>query len=808
MTSGAPGSSPASAQSPPSGLTRGIRGALICALVVAGLLMGFRLWATDGARAFFYQTEFTPSFSIACGKGFRNIGGAKGDEVRAFLAGKGQAPSCDAVFAANPELVEPNILQYQTISLQYAFGHLWKGFGVGWHTAGIVVGGLVAFLAYAAYFLASRFLGFIPSLLIGLTGALAIGPLATYAVDIRDFSKAPFILMLLGLFFAIAFGDRERLVRYGLAAALVTGIGIGFRSDVSLFLLLMPLAFLIRILQAGTRWPALAGLATFVVVCLAINTFLLDFSQGLGRNFPHFVVLGHARQFLLHAGLIPSPQGAMTVYNDIYVHALVGMFTTGAGGQAPAYASLAYDEAGRRFLVELVKVFPANELVLAISAAYRSLFPFLKASDGAALMLLVISGFAAILSLRAKGALFVALAIALAGLTGVQFDPRHYLHVFILGLILIAILAATLVDAGGARIAGERWAGVRPLLWAEPPQGYGWRPALVFAGLCLLAPGLLLLARGLQERSVAAMIETIGRFPRQELAFVETDGEAGTRNRVFDLTGVATGGYFAMTFAGPQQCDFARTAITVDYAEDDAFYRWPFRMDLPAGEIRTAYFPAPVYPGRKGLSAVTVTGLKPGCDIALARLKPDRAFIPFHYVDGMPAEPAYHRHPLLDGTDLVLWRARRALGLEACAIDQIALSGNRPPERIERALDIPRAIVFEADPGPDGISSDHLDIGLGEITVDGRSFPLSTMRLETISAPVFPIKRNLNILDKPLKIGSETLPHGFGAHAPSRFAVMLPEALRGKAGHLSFVAGIDAQTGGAGTVNLSVCLVK
>ena len=787
---------------------RRVRGALLCALVLVGLLMGLRLWATDGARGFFYQTEFAPAFSIACGKGFRNIGGAKGDEVRAFLAGRGPVPTCDGVFTANPEMVEPNILQYQTISLQYAFGHLWKGLGVGWHAAGIVLGVLVALLAFAAYFLASQFLGFAPSLLIGLTGALAIGPLATYAVDIRDFSKAPFIVMLLGLFFAITFGDRARLMRLGLAAALVACIGIGFRSDVSLFLLLTPLAFLIRAIRADARASALTGLAIFALVCLAFNTLLLDFSHGLGRNFPHFVVLGHARQFLLHAGLIPSPQGAMTVYNDIYVHALVGMFTTGAGGQAPAYASLAYDEAGRRFLIELIKVFPANELTLAVSAAYRSLFPFLKASDSAALALLVIACFTAILSLRAKGALFVALAIALAGLTGVQFDPRHYLHVFILGLILVAILVATLMDAAGARVAGQRWAGMRPLLWAEPPAGYGWRPALVFAALCLSVPGILLLARGLQDRSVAAMVETIGRFPRQDLAYAETDGEAGTRNRVFDLTGVAAGGYFAMTFAGPSQCDFARTAITVDYAEDDAFFRWPFRMDLPAGEIRAAYFPAPVYPGRKGLSSATVSGLKPGCDIALARLAPDRAFVPFHYFDGLLAEPAHHRHPLMDGADLAVWRARRALGLEACAIDRIALAGNRPAERINHALTMPRAIVFDADPGPDGISSDHLDIGLGEITVDGRTFPLSTMRLETLSAPVFPVKRNLNILDKPLKIGSETIPHGFGAHAPSRFAVMLPEALRGKAGHLSFVAGIDAQTGGAGTVNLSVCLVK
>lgn len=779
-------------------------------LVAGGAYVGAKIWIKQGERGSFYQSEYGTAFSLACGKGFRNIAEGAAKPVGQFLAGKAAAPGCDEVFS-NPAttLVAPNVLQEQTVSLQYLFAGLWKFFSFDWKVAAAITAGLTALLGFATFYLARQFFGFWPAIAVGLTGSLAVGPLQRYIVDVRDFSKAPFAILLIGLFLALLFQPRQRLIPLAALSALALSVGAGFRSDVSVFFLLIPIALAVRFFNREGWKSATVALVVFFAVAAAYNQFILRYSDGLGRNFPHFVILGHATQFMTALGLEAASQGQMHFYNDHYVHQLVRMFASSMGEAEPGYATTAYDAMGQRFLVELAKLFPANEMTVAMSAVYRSLFSFMGKRDGTLLLLfastsIILTGF-----LHWRGVALVAIAVFFGGLAGVQFDERHYFHIFLIGVIMLAAAAVALA-LSALRFAAQRnvWlTGIAETL--QPvflPSLKKFSPRMAAGTLIVFIAffAILAAARVVQTSHIEKMVETIGKFEKK---FAQPIAVTPAEIR-FDMKPFVNGGYFGVALQGAEFCKTARPAVSVNYLSDNAFYAWSFALAWPLGKVDAAYFPAPATPPHNGLDTVTVKGLPDGCDVRVFQVQPNAKFVPFTFYAGALNEPAYHRHNVVDGLANATTRIKLALGQGQCVLRSAPARGGQSSQSFEQKVTMPAMIAISVDPGPDGYASDHLDIGDAVIETEHGAVRLSTMQMAYVEAPVLALKRDMNILDKPMRVGGEVFASGFGTHAPTRFALRVPEDIRGLTGTLRFRFGIDDQTAGAGTVAVSVCLVN
>src|SRR5262249_51021238 len=146
-------------------------------------------------RPAFYQAWFAPAVLFACGDGFRNADWSRDETLSAFLLQRRDRLACRDVARGLPE--GPFDL-YQTISLylEWALALTWRIAGVSWGATSWLAGCLAALFAATVYGVMR--LGMRP--LVAASGAVVVvtSPLhLRYVPELRDYSKAPFLLILL-----------------------------------------------------------------------------------------------------------------------------------------------------------------------------------------------------------------------------------------------------------------------------------------------------------------------------------------------------------------------------------------------------------------------------------------------------------------------------------------------------------------------------------------------------------------------------------------------------------------------------------
>lgn len=788
-----------------------LRLAALTLLCVISFAAGARLWTTSGSEGSFYQWEFGPAASLTCGRGFVNVldGGSKLSE---FLHGRKDALTCAEAFEGNPKVAPPNILQHQTVSLQYLIAGLWKLFGFSWSVTAIVTGALLAFTALATYSLSRQLLAFWPSYAIAALTAFATPAVSTMVVNVRDFAKAPFAIILMSLCLNLMFAPRNKFILLSTAAALTTAVGIGFRSDISLFLALIPLAMILRLLD-NESWRIVAqGSAVFAAILVAYNFLLLPYWVGVGRNNPHFVILGHATQHIQLLGLDDAYQGANYLYNDIATHGITSLYAKLNGLPPPAYGSLAYDHAGRALLAELARTLPANELVMAATATYRSLLQSLGNSSMALVPILIMAVLWLPYRFGWRGLAFITIALLLGGISGVQFHPRHFFHLAIVGNVMLAAVVISLVPSI------VRWLNAHGLVRSDPAlpecirttlsplaDGRSWRTPMhiVMAALACFVV-VVVAARLYQSRAVDRTVEQIARFPRKPLPELASTATLAGRH-TFDLGGLKETSYIGILLPRPTNC-LTPPNVRVVYEFRDAFFDWAFSLKTPRGDLEAAYFPVPVYAAGNRAASLEVTGL-PGCAIEAVQLEPDAPFLPFVFFAGKLSGPAYQLMPTeqlatASFDRLALWMRPRE-----CILRDASSIGGQPAKDFEQTIKAPKFIELTVAPTPDGYYSDHLDVGGAELVSAQGTLPLSLLPFKHATNRPFSVHRDANVLDKPLKIGAQIFERGLGLHAPAKVVLTVPEKLQGADAILRFSYGIDAQTAGRGSTELTVCLV-
>ncbi len=215
-----------------------IRNAVL--LAVAASAMGMVFVSTWGSTPSFCQEIFGPPVMWAYGRGYTNPDLSAAPALKAFLNPDftRYAPPAIDEFAREdlPETVETvpfSAIQQRQLYLLVAAGAVWKLLGVSWSALTPLYGllyGLSAAAFYGLFRLCMRRLPATFCVILLISSPIQLNNL----VRLRDYSKAPFILLailILGLLLKRPMHNRA-LVGWAAVCGAVLGLGLGFRFDV------------------------------------------------------------------------------------------------------------------------------------------------------------------------------------------------------------------------------------------------------------------------------------------------------------------------------------------------------------------------------------------------------------------------------------------------------------------------------------------------------------------------------------------------------------------------------------------------
>jgi hypothetical protein len=343
---------------------------IVVGLLAVGLSVGSFVCRQYVREPRFYQNEFGPAVMVAAGRGFVNPVAAPGSPLGEFLALK--RPALGVADVSGVATQPLNQFQYGSRYMIAALGYAWKISGISWAAVSSLAAPLYALSLVACYAFCRLWL---PRGL-SLVGALFTGfsPVHLEQVpQLRDYSKAPFILWAMVLVACVAARPlpRWRLALLSAACGAIVGIGLGFRMDV---VIMAPL-FLASLIVFHDRRPwtrlggkALAAGAFVLALALAAAPVLVRLSTG-GTNGFHVILLGYSDEFDDALGVNRTAYSLLPFYNDSYVNAVVQTYDGRTSDRHLSIPSPAYDAASRAYWLTLVRHFPADVLTRALAAA-------------------------------------------------------------------------------------------------------------------------------------------------------------------------------------------------------------------------------------------------------------------------------------------------------------------------------------------------------------------------------------------------------------------------------------------------------
>jgi hypothetical protein len=336
-----------------------------------------RLSIDAGSRPQFYQVHFGPAVSLACGYGYATPPPGKVPELDAFLAVQTQDFDCSRLtggFDRAPLTAQQVTWRYLITTL----GLVWRATGVSWSAVPRFAAALFSLAMIAAYFL-FRVCSNTPLAAVGTVYLMGAPLHLTHLLEVRDYSKAPFLIMSFGLLILIVTRalDRLKLWTVMAIAGLVLGTGAGFRSDV---LVAVP-AFAIAVLffaRGGWRHHVVdrigalgVGLAALVVSAAPLIT---AYTPGGGANLQHVTLLGFAPVFTRQLGLTDNVYSLGGAYDDSYVEVNVMDYAVRRQQMTSPFLHYdrSYDHVTNSMLRDLASTFPADLLVRAYASGLRT----------------------------------------------------------------------------------------------------------------------------------------------------------------------------------------------------------------------------------------------------------------------------------------------------------------------------------------------------------------------------------------------------------------------------------------------------
>ena len=464
--------------------------ALVSAIAGMKMLDGWR-----GPAGSLTNELFIPSVMLASGKGFTNVQPAEVPGLGDFLNFERPAFPADGV----PESVaatELHVYQAYHRYLLYLVGGTWRLLGVSWDAMKYLIAAMLAVTACVVYGLFRLGMGHVLS----AAGALLFVHSPAVGVvlhNIRDFSKAPFILATILVLGHLAKGAARLRAFLAMSVLLgvIQGIGLGFRRDMAICL---PASLLVLMLcSRGERGLAvrerLAAIA-LMVSFLAVTAWPVARTFGdEGTLVYHDTLMGMSTACDDDAEVRRASYERMYMLSDMMVsltaiaHADRGARASGASRGFPFSASHTFAEvrqAKKQLLIELVATFPADMIARAYAAVLRILggVRTLRGPERFA-GLFVLCAVATLVTLSFQDArrawAVLLLLLYFCGYTSIQFNFRHCFHLSFVPYWFGGCMLSMSFHAAKGGLANGL---------------HGWRELRVRGALCFCAGSAVLLA--------------------------------------------------------------------------------------------------------------------------------------------------------------------------------------------------------------------------------------------------------------------------------------------------------------------------
>jgi tetratricopeptide (TPR) repeat protein len=319
---------------------------------------------------------YGPAVMLACGRGFYQPGLDASPALGEFLRNERESLSPEDLPKDLPE--EPNSVSSYHRYLLYTVAFFWRLKGISWSSLEPLAALLLGLCAIGVYGLMRLGMGRLLSLFITLFFVLS-PQMLTMLPSLRDFSKAPFILALIFLS-GLLIKNRFRFIHLLLFSAvmgLINGIALGFRQDALVFVL--PALALLTI--AGLRernWPWLHRLlppTLFILFFLFTGNPMLGRMEGGAQPY-HPMVQGFSMKRAASLGMEPGVYEPLASGGDNYTFSMLYDYYKRASNDPNSHFEFndsGSEIAGRHFLLDMGKYFPADLLTRGYAALLRTL---------------------------------------------------------------------------------------------------------------------------------------------------------------------------------------------------------------------------------------------------------------------------------------------------------------------------------------------------------------------------------------------------------------------------------------------------
>ena len=498
--------------------------AIVAIISVAAARQGALTYKHNLPSAFFYQTSFGPAVNFACNGEYNEI--KPNQEVQRFLERRSNSlNSCSGVEGLSVRTI--SALESSMVYLELVSAAAWKVLGFNWESLFVVAAALSSGFALASYSLLRVFFVSRLTSAVLTSFVMSSAPVVAQIPQLRDFSKAPFLIGALACIGAAVLRPHRLLTILLLAtgAGALVSIGLGFRPDLKVVLPIALLAPLLFIGDDALRPTAVRMLLAWVgfgagYVCLQLPLNLVGEAVGTGTAtfIPHVLILGFAEHFLRAAlGMSDSSYSALRPYLDEFVYATVNLFGGTPNASAPTlWGSAQYDQVSTDLLRSILLLVPYDTFFRGLySANAIGHLPINALVWGVPLLLVT----PILLVVRLRSFLFVMLVFGtLIAVLSLQYDSRHAFYMLLLGAVIIVLSGSVLLEvARHVRSFGF-----------DLPRLTALKIGSILLSVVLLAASLTALSQFLANSQRKALQNLVGTYAGLEwdaIKFRATQGE-------------------------------------------------------------------------------------------------------------------------------------------------------------------------------------------------------------------------------------------------------------------------------------------
>ncbi len=350
-----------------------------------------------GEPQFWRHTTFMQGISWLCGAGWENPKVSEVPGLEAFLYGHTDCFDCEnmpdgvtvlprdvsgmtveEIDTYHPQHLFFGFLPWQRYHLYFVWTvtALWAVFGLCWSSLTPLVGLLTGMTGAALYGVFR--LGVRRGLAIVATLWVVFSPLHLQMTPhIRDYSKAPFLILILFLLGCLLKYPMARRSFFALSAVcgIVVGIGVGFRTDLAIA---APACVVVLLFfTPGTlreTWVQRLGATAIFCGVLSVTglPIFLELFKEAGHFF-HVTSLGFLKGCDMRLGVGNPLYHLGDPFNDLYIVNVVQGFSHRVTGEMPpsTHWDVQYHEATQLFFKAFVKLFPADMVLRAYAATLR-----------------------------------------------------------------------------------------------------------------------------------------------------------------------------------------------------------------------------------------------------------------------------------------------------------------------------------------------------------------------------------------------------------------------------------------------------